>query len=191
MSKTVAPERLRAAVAAGIASLGESRVQEAALKTAAVPGARWILVGRLQSNKARQALGLFDVIHSVDSLDLAGRLDRLAAQFGRVQPVYLQVNVDEERQKAGFEPDDLLAAARELDALGDLRLRGLMTVGRAVTQAAEARPTFRRLRLLSDELRSRSALLGPGLSMGMSDDFEVALEEGATVLRVGRAIFGP
>jgi hypothetical protein len=191
VSKTVDAVRLRAAVAAGFDLLGENRVQEAAEKAAAVPGARWHLIGPLQSNKARRAVELFETIESVDSPDLARRLDRLAGEFGRAPlGVYLQVNVDRDMAKAGFMPEDLEAELAGLGRLSNLGLLGLMTVGRLATSAEEARPTFARLRELSMRLRGREGVLGAGLSMGMSHDYQVAVEEGATVVRVGRAIFG-
>jgi pyridoxal phosphate enzyme (YggS family) len=191
VSKTVDAGRLAAAVAAGLTVLGENRVQEAESKAPLLPDARWHLIGPLQSNKARRAVELFDVIQSVDSVDLARRLDRLAGELGRAPlGVYLQVNVDLDEAKAGFRPETL---AREMPALADLpnlRLLGLMTVGRFTGSAKEARPTFVRLRQLSAALRSSGAALAPGLSMGMSGDYEVAVEEGATLVRVGRALFG-
>jgi len=175
-------------------------VQELAEKAAVLPGVTWHLVGHLQANKARSALGVASVIHSVDSLDLAQRLDRLleggpgpadeALALGVPRAVYLQVNVDADPAKAGFAPAALAALLPELAALPRLHLAGLMTVGRLVATPEAARPTFVALRALSETLRTRAAWLGPGLSMGMSDDFEVAVEEGATIVRVGRAIFG-
>jgi pyridoxal phosphate enzyme (YggS family) len=192
VSKTVPAERLRAAVEAGIGVLGENRVQEAAAKVAAVPGATWHLVGPLQSNKARRALELFDEIQAVGSVELAGRLDGILGSTlspGRY-PVLLQVNVDRDPAKAGFDPDALERAAEALDGFGRLDYRGLMTVGRMVDRPELARPTFVALRALSGSLRERWPRLGPELSMGMTDDFEVAVEEGSTIVRVGRAIFG-
>jgi pyridoxal phosphate enzyme (YggS family) len=192
VSKTVPADALRDAVAAGLDTLGENRVQEALAKVAEVLGARWHLVGPLQSNKARRALEVFDVIESVDSVDLALRLDRLAREVRpemRV-PVLLQVNVDRDPAKAGFEPDALRAAVDAVSALEALRLDGLMTIGRQVDHPDDARPTFRALRDLSMRLRDGGGALGPALSMGMTDDFEVAIEEGATIVRVGRALFG-
>jgi pyridoxal phosphate enzyme (YggS family) len=135
-------------------------------------------------------VALFEVIQSVDSLDLAMRLDRLAAEAARREPIYLQVNIDGDMAKSGFSPDDLrrdLEAVLELPALEPL---GLMTVGTLAGDAEGARPTFRRLAALSAELSARDGRLGKGLSMGMSDDFEVAIEEGSTCVRIGRAIFG-
>ena len=196
VSKTVAPSSLRAAVAAGLTTLGENRVQEAAAKQPLVPGASWHLVGHLQGNKARAALAVFEVIESVDSLELAGRLDRLVgddaglARGGLPRRVLVQVNVDADTAKSGFAPAELEAALPELAALPRLRLEGLMTVGRLGGSAESARPTFVALRRLSARLRAIEPRLGPELSMGMSDDYGVAVEEGATIVRVGRAIFG-
>jgi PLP dependent protein len=192
VSKTVPAERLRSAIAAGIDVFGENRVQEAADKIAAVPGASWHLVGHLQSNKARRAVELFSAIESVDSVELARRLDELVAAVGhgRRLAVYLQVNVDEDPAKSGFVGRELERAIDGLASLEHVELVGLMTVGRLVADPEEARPTFVRLRELSVRLRERESRMGPGLSMGMTDDFEVAVEEGATVVRIGRAIFG-
>jgi pyridoxal phosphate enzyme (YggS family) len=195
VSKTVAVDRIREAVAAGVEALGENRVQEAEAKVPLL-AAEWHLVGHLQSNKAARALALFDVIQSVDSLALAQRLDRLLAsgvvpsRAATPHPAYLQVNVDDDPAKEGFRAEELEAALPALTALPNLELRGLMTVGRLVDRPEEARPTFRRLAELSARLRGEVPALGAGLSMGMTDDFEVALEEGATLIRVGRAIFG-
>jgi hypothetical protein len=210
ISKTVDAERLRAAVAAGLTTLGENRVQEAAAKARLVPGATWHLVGHLQSNKVRLALDTFETIQSVDSVELATRLDRLAGDAfdaagtpsGSVatatatasdtarHAVFVQVNVDGDPAKAGFQRDALPAALPALLALPNLEVRGLMTVGRLAVSPAAARPTFVALRELSASLRQAMPGLGAELSMGMSDDFEVAVEEGATMVRVGRALFG-
>ena len=192
VSKTVAVEALRDALAAGFDLLGENRVQEAAAKAPEVPGARWQLIGPLQSNKARRALEVFEAIQSVDSVDLARRLDRLVPEVrpGARYPVLLQVNVDLDPAKAGFAPADLDAALGAVLELPHLEVGGLMTVGRLTADPTEARGTFRDLRATSERYRARWPELGPALSMGMSDDFELAIEEGATVVRVGRALFG-
>jgi pyridoxal phosphate enzyme (YggS family) len=192
VSKTVPADAIRDAVAAGIGVLGENRIQEATAKIPAVPGATWHLVGPLQSNKARRAVELFDVIESVDSVDLASRLDRIGGEVrpGRRFPVLLQVNVDRDPAKAGFAPDELEEAVERMAGLASLELAGLMTIGRLVGQPNEARPTFRALQATSGRLRDRGLGLGPALSMGMTDDFEVAIEEGATIVRIGRALFG-
>lgn len=192
VSKTVEPARLRDAVAAGLTRLGENRVQEGVAKAPEVPGATWELVGPLQSNKARRALETFERIQTIDSLELAQRLDRLVPEVrpDRRYPVLVQVNVDLDPAKAGFAPADADAAIEALAALPNLELEGLMTVGRFAVTPAEARATFVALRALSERVRARWPPLGPELSMGMSDDFEVAVEEGATIVRVGRALFG-
>ena len=191
VSKTVPASTLRAAMAAGLTTFGENRVQEAEAKIGEVEGATWHLVGPLQSNKARRALLAFETIETVDSVELAQRLDRLAAEVRPVErlPVLIQVNVDGDPAKAGFEPADLAPAAASIAMLERLDVRGLMTVGRLVAQPEDARPTFVALRGLSERLRG-PASIGPELSMGMSDDFEVAIEEGATTVRIGRALFG-
>jgi pyridoxal phosphate enzyme (YggS family) len=191
VSKSVDVERLRAVQAAGMTTFGENRVQEASAKAAELPSVRWHLVGHLQSNKAGRALELFDQIHSLDSIELAQRLDRLVIAAGRAPlPVYLEVNVDRDPAKSGMDVADLERALPEVAALPGLELRGLMTVGRLVTTPGQTQPTFVALRALSEQLRAAEPRLGPGLSMGMSDDFEIAVEEGATVVRIGRAIFG-
>ena len=201
VTKTVSPERIREAIAAGFMTLGENRVQERQAKVGEVDAVstypvgeqpRWHLVGPLQSNKARRAVELFDVIETVDSLELAQRLDRIAAELrpGQRLPVLLQVNVDADAAKAGFAPADLDRDLGEILALPALSVEGLMTVGRLVAEPELARPTFIALRDLAHRLRARHSTLGGALSMGMTDDFEVAVEEGATLVRIGRAIFG-
>jgi len=194
VTKTVDAERVRAAAEAGFRTFGENRVQERAEKAADLDdlAGEWHLVGPLQSNKARRAVELFDVIESVDSLGLAQRLDRIAAEVhpGARLGVLLQVNVDDDPAKAGFDPTTLereLAAIVELPAL---TVEGLMTVGRLVDSPDAARPTFVALREVSERLRARHPALGGALSMGMTDDYPVAVEEGATIVRIGRAIFG-
>jgi pyridoxal phosphate enzyme (YggS family) len=192
VSKTVPPDALRDAVAAGLDLLGENRVQEAVAKVPEVPGARWHLVGPLQSNKAHPALEVFDAIESVDSVKLARRLDRLVPET-RPEPRYpilVEVNVDRDPAKAGFAPDAVDAALAEVVELPHLEVRGLMTVGRLTSDPGDARRTFAGLRELAERCRSHWPELGPELSMGMSDDFELAIEEGATIVRVGRALFG-
>lgn len=185
ISKTVDVERIREAVAAGVPALGENRVQEAKAKVTAlgrpVP---WHLVGHLQTNKVKDALELFDVIQSLDRLALAEELDRRARASGRVVEAFLEVNVGGEPQKSGFAPAALGDALDAIARLGAIRVRGLMTIPPAGTPE-EARGWFRAL----GKLGERHGLAE--LSMGMSADFEVAIEEGATLVRVGTAIFGP
>jgi pyridoxal phosphate enzyme (YggS family) len=194
VSKTVSVERLRLAQAAGHDRLGENRIQEAAAKVPLLGPTEWHLVGHLQRNKAARAVELFDVIESVDSAELAARLERLVTEHGcragNRLPVYLQVNVDGDPAKEGFTPEDLAARLGDVLDLGHLEVRGLMTVGWLGAGGPQARPTFVRLRELSEQLRARDERLGPGLSMGMSGDYEVAIEEGSTLVRVGRALFG-
>lgn len=149
----------------------------------APPYVRWHLIGHLQSNKAKDAVRLFDVIQSVDSLDLAEKLARVAESMGKRQEVLLQVNVGGEAQKSGAEVGDVPSLAKRIAALPSLHLAGLMTIPPA-GEAEAMRPYFRELRTLRDDLGLTE------VSMGMTDDFEVAIEEGATIIRVGRAIFG-
>ena len=196
VSKEVDAIRLRDAVAAGIRTFGENRVQEGIAKRPQVEsvGERltWHLVGPLQSNKARKAVETFDIIQTVDSVELARRIDSIVGAAGGVRryPVLLQVNVDADAAKSGLHPPDVAPALAQIAELPHLAVDGLMTVGRLVDSAEAARPTFRALRELSERLRADDTALGPALSMGMTDDFEVAVEEGATIVRVGRAIFG-
>jgi len=192
VSKTHPADVVQAAIDAGLTELGENRVQEAADKVAGTRGGRWHLIGPLQSNKARRALATVDVIQSVQSVELARRLDRIAGEVrpGAAFPVLLQVNVADDAAKAGFDPANVEAALGELLALPNLRINGLMTIGPLVPAAEDARPTFVALRELGERLRDAHPALGQALSMGMTDDFEVAVEEGATIVRVGRALFG-
>ena len=193
VSKTVPIDRLREVIGAtGLDRLGENRVQEAADKIPELPEVTWELIGPLQSNKARRAVELFGRIQSVDSVALAQRLDRIAGELrpDAPFPVLLQVNVDDDPSKAGFDPDATERGLGELLELPHLRIAGLMTIGRLVDAPAAARPTFGALRQLSERLRAVDPRLGPELSMGMTDDYPVAVEEGATIVRVGRAIFG-
>jgi len=192
VSKTVPVERIQAAVEAGLTTLGENRVQEAETKVGQVAGATWHLVGPLQKNKARRALEIFGIIQSVDSLALAERLDRIAAEVrpGEKVPVLLEVNVDADPSKSGFAAPDLDRSLGAVLDLPRLEVRGLMTIGRQVERPEDARSTFAALRELSGRLRDTDGRLGVDLSMGMTDDFEVAVEEGATIVRVGRALFG-
>jgi pyridoxal phosphate enzyme (YggS family) len=186
VSKTVDVERVRLAIEAGVAALGENRVQEAKEKIEllghSVP---WHLIGSLQSNKARDAARLFDWIHSVDRLDLARELSRRAHGGERVLNVLLQVNLGDEPQKGGVAPADVKGLCDVVSGLPDLRVRGLMAIPPVTASPEATRPYFRRLRELRDQLGLEHC------SMGMSADFEVAIEEGATMVRVGTAIFGP
>jgi pyridoxal phosphate enzyme (YggS family) len=198
VSKGFGAGAVRQAFAAGLRRFGENRVQEALPKLAAVPDAEWHLVGRLQANKARAAIRAFAVFHSVDTLGLLGRLDRIAAEESRAPRVLLQVNVTAQPTKAGFALDEFAAATRRSgplsDAIGGLaavRLVGLMTIGEAGVAPEASRHTFATLRRLRDELEHLTGRPLPELSMGMTADAEAAAAEGATLVRVGTAIFGP
>jgi len=192
VSKTVAPERIREAVEAGLTDLGENRVQEAREKAALLPASvRWHLVGHLQSNKAGHAARLFGVIHSIDSREILTRLDQAAEKEGRVIDGLVQVNLTGEQSKAGISTDGLDALLEAAAACRSVRVRGLMLLPPYEADPERSRPHFRRLRLLLEQTRKRRASLDlRHLSMGMSEDFEVAVEEGATMIRVGRALFG-
>lgn len=191
VSKTFPAPDVREAWDAGQEVFGESRVQEAEAKIPLLPGAlRWHLIGHLQRNKVRRALPLFELIQSVDSVELAQAIDRIAAELGLFPRVLLEVNVAGEASKFGFSPESL---EREIDALLELprvQVEGLMTIAPFAEDPELARPHFRALRELRDRLASRCGVPLETLSMGMSGDFEVAVEEGATIVRVGSAIFG-
>jgi PLP dependent protein len=185
VSKTVEVERIRAAVGAGVAALGENRVQEAKEKVAALgQPVPWHLIGSLQTNKAKDAVQLFDWIHSVDRLELAQELDKRAHAIGRTVRGLLQVNLGDEPQKGGAAPGEVKPLVDTLAGFAHLQIRGLMAIPPQVERPEDARPYFRRLRELRDELGLAH------LSMGMSADYEVAIEEGATMVRVGTSIFG-
>lgn len=195
VSKTQPAELVKAALEAGLRDFGENRVQEADAKIEEVGrnAARWHLIGHLQANKARRAVQLFDLIHSLDSIALAERLDRLCAQTGRAElPVLIQVDLAGEATKTGASESELPELVAAVTAAEHLSLRGLMTLPPFFEDAERARPFFQRLRELRDALRSRQAFgaFSGELSMGMSNDFEVAIEEGASLVRVGTAIFG-
>ena len=177
-----------AALDAGLTRLGESRIQEAEPKVAAVPQAEWHFIGRLQSNKARRAVRSFAAIHSVGSLELLERAGEIAAEEGRHPSLLLQVNVSGEEVKAGTTPAAALAGARRMPGSG---LVGLMTIAPMGASLHEARGIFARLRELRDHLQEEAGIGLPELSMGMSADAEAAAAEGATLLRIGTALFGP
>jgi len=185
VTKEVGISAIRAAFECGIRDFGENRVQEAENKIAQLsdlkPEVTWHMVGHLQSNKAKTAIELFDIIHSVDSIKLAEILSR---RLEKTLTVLLQVNVSGEATKGGFAVNEVGAAVEEIRQLPNLKVLGLMTIAPLVADIEETRPVFRKLRELRDSLGLEH------LSMGMTDDFEVAVEEGATMLRIGRAIFG-
>lgn len=195
VTKTHPVETLRKAIEAGIKDLGENRVQEAEPKILDLgrDAARWHLVGHLQANKARRAVKLFDVIHSIDSASLAQRLDRLCAEERRAElPVLIQLDLAEEETKSGVSGEELPDLAAAVNDCEHLRLVGLMTLPPFFEEAERVRPFFKRLRELRDVLQSKGCFGGRTgeLSMGMTHDFEIAIEEGATMVRIGTALFG-
>jgi pyridoxal phosphate enzyme (YggS family) len=195
VSKTIDVATIQEAVDAGLHTLGENKVQEAAEKVPLVRGGglSWHLIGHLQSNKARTAVSVFDTIHTVDSAQLAKRLDKIAVELGRRLDVLVQVNIAGETTKSGAAESDLGRLIETLDAAKSLRLVGMMTIPPFSDSPETSRPYFRKLRRILEQvnLGRPAALKLTQLSMGMSSDFEVAIEEGATMVRVGTAIFGP
>jgi pyridoxal phosphate enzyme (YggS family) len=193
VSKTVPPERVHEAIKAGITWFGENYVQEAREKIPAVgQNVSWHMIGHLQTNKVKYVVHLFDWIHSVDRIELARELDKRAAQNQRTLKVLIEVNVSGEVSKSGAEPSRVLELVRQISVMPNLNVQGLMTMPPFFENPEEARPYFVALRRLRDKIEGENI---PGvqmkeLSMGMTGDFEVAIEEGATIIRVGRAIFG-
>jgi PLP dependent protein len=189
VSKTFPPERIREAFQAGLRDFGENRVQEAASKQPTLRDLEitWHLVGHLQSNKARRARELFQWVHSVDSVGIARKLDQVAGGAGRL-PVLLEINLGGEETKSGLNEAELPGVMADVLRVPNLELRGLMLIPPYFADPAQGRPFFQRLRSLSE--KHFAHLAGPELSMGMSHDFEIAIEEGATMIRVGTAIFG-
>jgi len=191
VTKTHPPETIRAAVDAGLLCFGENKVQEAKAKIPLCPGrACWHFIGHLQSNKCRDAVELFEMIESVDSLAIAREINKRAEQAARTMPVLLEVNVAGEASKFGYQPEKMLADLKELNKLARLEIHGLMAVPPWAPSAESSRPHFQRLRELKARAESELGAPLPHLSMGMSGDFEVAIEEGATIIRVGTALFG-
>jgi len=193
VSKTVPGELLKEAVAADQRLFGENYLQEARGKILALgPGVNWHFVGHLQTNKAKAVVELFELIHSVDRVKLAQALEQAAARLDKIQEILLEVNLAGEASKTGAPPEEVPDLVREISRLPHLRLLGLMTMPPYFAEPERVRPFFRALRELRDRLRRQGATDSPlnELSMGMSGDFEVAVEEGATLVRVGTAIFG-
>jgi len=195
VSKTHPAEAIREAISLGLNDFGENRVQEAESKIPIVgrDAARWHLIGHLQSNKARKAVELFDVIHSLDSVALAQRLGRICVELDRATlPVLIQVDLGHETTKTGIDEKDLNELVAAVTESERLELRGLMTLPPFFDEAEKARPYFQRLREARDELQARGAFgdRSGDLAMGMTHDFEIAIEEGATIVRIGTAIFG-
>ncbi len=193
VSKTVAVELVKIAYNLGVTHFGENRVQDALPKIADFhpQGVYWHMIGHLQSNKANKVVAPFDSVQSVDSLHLAQALNRHAAEQGKLLPVLLQVNVSGEASKEGMTPAEAPALARQIAALPALEVLGMMTIAPLVANAEKARPVFRALRELRDQLQNEVPHCSwEELSMGMTDDYRIAIEEGATIVRIGRAIFG-
>jgi pyridoxal phosphate enzyme (YggS family) len=192
VSKTHPTEAIGEAVRCGQIFFGENKVQEAKVKIPSSPGrARWHFIGHLQSNKVRDAVELFEMIQSVDSLGLAQEISKRCEQASREMPVLLEVNVAGESSKFGYNPERLLAELKELNSLPRIAIHGLMTIPPFSQDPEKSRPHFRRLRELKSQCEDILGAPLPYLSMGMSGDFEIAIEEGATIVRVGTALFGP
>lgn len=195
VTKTVGLEQIKEAVNVGLRMFGENRIQEAQQKITneelRITNSKieWHLIGHLQKNKAKYAVRLFDLIQTVDSIDLADELDRLAQKAGKVQRVLVQVKLSEEESKHGIDENELRPLLDKITGLGNLKLEGLMTIPPYFDDPQKTRPYFRRLREIRDNMEKAGFKL-PELSMGMSNDFEVAIEEGATMVRIGSAIFG-
>jgi hypothetical protein len=192
VTKAQPPEIVTAAAQLGLPLFGENKVQEAKAKIPLCPGKlRWHFIGHLQSNKCRDAVQLFQMIQSVDSLALAQEINRRATEAANTMPVLLEVNLAGEASKFGYRPEQLLAELKEMNFLARIEIHGLMTVPPWSPEAENSRPHFRRLRELKLKCEQILGTPLPHLSMGMSGDFEVAIEEGATMVRIGTALFGP
>jgi pyridoxal phosphate enzyme (YggS family) len=195
VTKAVGAETIKDAIDAGLRIFGENRVQEARDKISNLKfeisnsNVQWHLIGHLQKNKAKYAVQLFDLIHTVDSGELAEELNKQAEKIGKIQRVLVQVKLSEEETKHGASEDELIPLLEKISSLNNLKLEGLMTMPPYFEDAEKARPYFRRLREIRDNAEEKGFKL-PELSMGMSNDFEVAIEEGATMVRIGTAIFG-
>jgi len=192
VTKSHPPEVVSAAAKLGLIVFGENKVQEAKAKIPLCPGnLRWHMIGHLQSNKCRDAVELFKMIQSVDSLSLAQEINKRAEQAARTMPVLMEVNVAGEASKFGYRPEQLLAELKKLNTLPRIEIHGLMTMPPWSAEAEKTRPHFRRLRELKSECEKILGAPLPHLSMGMSGDFEIAIEEGATMVRIGTELFGP
>ena len=207
VSKNRPVEQIKEAIEAGLDNIGENRVQEAVVKynELSAPAIKWHLLGHLQTNKAKEAVKIFDLIHSVDSLHLAEIIDKEAAKINKIQDILLEVKVSPELTKFGLSPEDVPEVIKEISEFKNIRIKGLMAIAPIVGNPEQARPYFRRLRELFNKINELSAIDRPegrglasdsqshyqlsALSMGMTDDFEVAVEEGSNMVRLGRAIF--
>lgn len=195
VTKTISPARIQEAIAEGVTILGENRVQEAKEKVAILgrTNIQWHLIGHLQRNKVKYIFDLFTLIHSVDSLALAQAINQQGMKRNQVMPVLLQVNIAGEATKSGIPPEEAAGLLKDMARLPSIAVRGLMTIPPLEAEPEASRPYFRRLRLLREEIEKMGieGIALRELSMGMSNDFEVAIEEGATLVRIGSAIFGP
>lgn len=193
VTKTFPAEAIELAIAAGVGIIGENRVQEALEKYPRI-GTRveWHLIGHLQSNKAKRAVEIFSLIHSIDSVTLAGEVGRRAVQIGKNQEILLEVNTSGEPQKYGFRPEEVINVLKEIKDIEGLKVLGLMTVGPLTDDTVKVRGSFKMLKRLFDEIKAQDIpnIEMKHLSMGMSGDYRMAIEEGSTMIRVGSAIFG-
>ncbi len=192
-AKTRSPQEVLEAVEAGLEIIGENYVQEAERAFEAVGGkAKWHMIGHLQSNKAKKAVTVFDLIETVDSIKLARAIDRACGKIDKVMPILMEINSGEESQKAGVMPEDAISLARDMSELNNIKLMGLMTMGPFAGDPEDSRPYFQKTKKLFEEIKAMGL---PGvemkyLSMGMSNSYKVALEEGANVVRIGTKLFG-
>lgn len=185
VTKNRSIEEIREVALAGVLELGENRVQEAAVKHKELSNIKWHMVGHLQTNKAKEAVKIFDLIHSVDSLRLANEINKEAQKLGKIQDILLEVKISPEATKFGLRTEETAEVMGKVSGLKNIKINGLMGIAPLVSNPEETRPYFALLRNLRDKIDSRLIL-----SMGMTDDFEVAIEEGADMVRIGRAIFG-
>lgn len=193
VTKTATIEQIEEAIKAGVKIIGENKVQEAKEKYQIITAdIEWHLVGHLQTNKVKYAVEIFDCIHSVDSIKLAEEIDKRSLQFGKTTNVLVEVNVSGEETKYGIKPEEVVLFLKNISEFTGIRVRGLMTIAPIAEDKEEVRPYFRRLRELSKEIKSKNIknVKMDYLSMGMSEDFEIAIEEGANMVRIGRGIFG-
>ncbi len=194
VTKTVQADRVEEAIAAGVNIIGESRIQEAKEKYEKVEKrVIWHLVGHLQRNKAKDAVKIFDLIHSVDSAKLAKEIDKQARKVGKIQKILVEVNVSGEESKYGLSSEEVITFLKEVSGLPNIKVKGLMTMAPLYENPEDCRPYFRKLKELVEEVKAENIKDAEMvyLSMGMSNDFEVAIEEGSNMVRIGRAIFGP
>ena len=196
VTKTATVEQIKEAISAGVKTIGENKVQEAKGKyqvlSADIADIEWHLVGHLQTNKVKYAIEIFDLIHSVDSKKLAEEIDKRSLQFGIMTNILVEVNVSGEETKYGIKPEEVEPFLKEISEFSRIKVRGLMTIAPIAEDKEEVRPYFRKLRELSEKIENKNIknVKMDYLSMGMTDDFEVAIEEGANMVRIGRGIFG-